>query len=258
MIPNEVYLRGVEVNPKGVLDWEAFPFNIPAVRGMEGIDFRQPVTILAGENGSGKSTILEGIAELAGMNPTGGSKGMRVDREDDGRAPIAWGMTLRRGPVREMDGFFLRAESYWEVANSIQEYENVEYCPRGFMEANYGGDPHARSHGESFLALVMNRFGPNSLYLLDEPESALSPTRQLSLMLEMERLVGENCQFVLATHSPILMAYPGARLFWLGEEGVEERDFRETDHYAVTRRMLEDPEGYLGRLGIGGQGRLGL
>ncbi len=253
VIPNEVYLRGVEVNPKGVRDWEAFPFNIPAVRGMGGIDFGQPVTILAGENGSGKSTILEGIAELAGMNPTGGSKGMRVDRADDGRAPIAWGMKLRRGPVREMDGFFLRAESYWEVATNIRDRYGADLAT-----LSYGGDPHARSHGESFLALVMNRFGPNSLYLLDEPESALSPTRQLSLMLEMERLVGENCQFVLATHSPILMAYPGARLFWLGEEGVEERDFRETDHYVVTRRMLEDPEGYLGRLGIGGQGRLGL
>ena len=249
-----LFLRGMLLNEGKVPYWDSHPYDIPAVRQVAKINFRQRVTILAGENGSGKSTIIEAVADLAGMNVAGGSKGMKIDNQEE-RAHLAWYSKLVRGPTREMDGFFLRAESYFNISTDLLKYEEVR---PGFLQDSYGGNPHEKSHGEAFLALVTNRFRGDSLFILDEPESALSPTRQLSLLMEMERLIGENCQFVLATHSPILMAFPGARLYWLDDTGIEERDYKETPHYAVMKRMVEDPEGYLFQMGIGGQGDLGV
>lgn len=198
------------------------------------------VTFLVGENGSGKSTLLEAIAVSCGFNAEGGTRNFTFStRATHSELGEYITVAKRRYP---RDGFFLRAESFYNVATNIDEMdEEPSFSPR--LIDSYGGvSLHCQSHGESFLALVQNRFGGNGLYLLDEPEAALSPTRQLTLLGEMHRLVEEDSQFIVATHSPILMAYPGARIYELREDGIHPTMYQETEHYQLTRRFLENPE----------------
>ena len=199
-----------------------------------------PVTFLVGENGSGKSTLLEAIAVACGFNAEGGTRNFTFSTRATHSELGEYITVARRRYPR--DGFFLRAESFYNVATNIDEMdEEFSYGPK--VIESYGGvSLHRQSHGESFLALVQNRFGGNGLYLLDEPEAALSPTRQLTLLGEMHQLVHRDSQFIVATHSPILMAYPGARIYQLSESGIEPVQYRETEHYQLTRRFLEDPE----------------
>lgn len=199
-----------------------------------------PVTFLVGENGSGKSTLLEAIAVSCGFNAEGGTRNFTFStRATHSELGEYITVAKRRYP---RDGFFLRAESFYNVATNIDEMdEEPSFSPR--LIDSYGGvSLHSQSHGESFLALVQNRFGGEGLYLLDEPEAALSPTRQLTLLGEMHQLVGRNSQFIIATHSPILMAYPGARIYELSENGIASVEYRETEHYQLTLRFLENPE----------------
>lgn len=199
-----------------------------------------PATFLVGENGSGKSTLLEAIAVACGFNAEGGTRNFTFSTRATHSELGEYITVARRRYPR--DGFFLRAESFYNVATNIDEMdEEFSYGPK--VIESYGGvSLHRQSHGESFLALVQNRFGGNGLYLLDEPEAALSPTRQLTLLGEMHHLVHRDSQFIVATHSPILMAYPGARIYQLSESGIEPVQYRETEHYQLTRRFLEDPE----------------
>ena len=199
-----------------------------------------PVTFLVGENGSGKSTLLEAIAVSCGFNAEGGTRNFTFStRATHSELGEYITVAKRRYP---RDGFFLRAESFYNVATNIVEMdEEPSFSPR--LIDSYGGvSLHSQSHGESFLALVQNRFGGEGLYLLDEPEAALSPTRQLTLLGEMYQLVERDSQFIIATHSPILMAYPGARIYELSENGIASVEYRETEHYQLTRRFLENPE----------------
>lgn len=199
-----------------------------------------PVTFLVGENGSGKSTLLEAIAVSCGFNAEGGTRNFTFStRATHSELGEYITVAKRRYP---RDGFFLRAESFYNVATNIDEMdEEPSFSPR--LIDSYGGvSLHSQSHGESFLALVQNRFGGAGLYLLDEPEAALSPTRQLTLLGEMHQLVERDSQFIIATHSPILMAYPGARIYELSENGIASVEYRETEHYQLTRRFLENPE----------------
>lgn len=199
-----------------------------------------PVTFLVGENGSGKSTLLEAIAVACGFNAEGGTRNFTFSTRATHSELGEYITVARRRYPR--DGFFLRAESFYNVATNIDEMdEDFSYGPK--VIESYGGvSLHHQSHGESFLALVQNRFGGNGLYLLDEPEAALSPTRQLTLLGEMHQLAERDSQFIVATHSPILMAYPGARIYQLSENGIEPVQYQETEHYQLTRRFLEDPE----------------
>ena len=199
-----------------------------------------PVTFLVGENGSGKSTLLEAIAVACGFNAEGGTRNFSFSTRATHSELGEYITVARRRYPR--DGFFLRAESFYNVATNIDEMdEDFSYGPK--VIESYGGiSLHHQSHGESFLALVQNRFGGNGLYLLDEPEAALSPTRQLTLLGEMHQLAEQDSQFIVATHSPILMAYPGARIYQLSEDGIEPVQYQETEHYQLTRRFLEDPE----------------
>lgn len=199
-----------------------------------------PVTFLVGENGSGKSTLLEAIAVACGFNAEGGTRNFTFSTRATHSELGEYITVARRRYPR--DGFFLRAESFYNVATNIDEMdEDFSYGPK--VIESYGGvSLHHQSHGESFLALVQNRFGGNGLYLLDEPEAALSPTRQLTLLGEMHQLAERDSQFIVATHSPILMAYPGARIYQLSEDGIEPVQYQETEHYQLTRRFLEDPE----------------
>ena len=234
------YLTSVRL--RHPLPAESYLCGLPAVRYlMEGgtLTFDRPVTFLVGENGTGKSTLLEGIAVACGFNPEGGTRNFSFSTRAT-HSPLGEYLTPARRRYPK-DGFFLRAESFYNVATHIDELDETVPGPR--LIDSYGGvSLHHQSHGESFLALVEHRFGGHGLYLLDEPEAALSPARLLTLMVLLDQLVKKDSQFVIATHSPILMAFPGARLYQLGEAGVTAVDYQETEHYQLTRRFLENPE----------------
>lgn len=218
---------------------------LPAVRALAAMPYlalTAPVTFLVGENGSGKSTLLEGIAVAYGFNPEGGSRNFSFSTRDT-HAPLHEHLRLSR-PGFPRDSFFLRAESFYNAASYVDALDTD-----GTLRAQYGGlSLHEQSHGESFLALIQNRFRGHGLYLLDEPEAALSPTRQLTLLGRIHELVKERSQLLIATHSPILLSYPGAQILQLSARGIEEAVYEETEHYRVTRSFLENPERMLGMI----------
>lgn len=216
---------------------------IPAVRHlMEHGSLALPadVTFLVGENGTGKSTLLEAVAVAYGFNAEGGTRNFNFSTRATHSA-LCDALTLVRGKMAR-DGFFLRAESLYNVATRIDELDEAPAAAPSIVDSYGGVSLHRQSHGESFLALVQNRFGGNGLYILDEPEAALSPTRQMALLAELHALVERDSQFLIATHSPILLAYPGAAIYELSESGIRRTEYRCTEHYQVTRRFLEDPE----------------
>ncbi len=216
---------------------------LPAVRYLlEGgrLEFDSPVTFLVGENGSGKSTLLEAIAVGYGFNAEGGTRNFSFSTRDT-HSELCQYLTLSRARYPK-DGFFLRAESFYNVASNIDDMDEGPSFGGRVIDSYGGVSLHKQSHGESFLALVQNRFGGHGLYLLDEPEAALSPARLLTLLGQMHELVEEDSQFIIATHSPILMAYPGARIYQLDQDGIRATAYRETEHYCLTRRFLENPE----------------
>lgn len=214
---------------------------LPVVRYLSKVDwlqFSSPVTFLVGENGTGKSTLLEAIAVAYGFNPEGGSRNF-VFSTSATHSELHQHLTLSKLAYPK-DGFFLRAESFYNAASYLDELYEGEFKLNAVTP--YGTSSlHHQSHGESFLSLVQNRFGGNGLYLLDEPEAALSPTRLLSLLLEMHRLVKDNSQLIIATHSPILMTYPNAEILLLTESGITSVSYQETEHYQLTRQFLEKP-----------------
>lgn len=237
-----MYLREVELRRGLVPDATRYPFSIPALRSMEQVTLRGSVTFLVGENGSGKSTLLEGIAHQCGFAIAGGGRNNRFEVES---SESALGPYLRLRWLPKMtQGCYLRAETFYHFATYLDRLE--EESPGAL--APYGGRSlHAQSHGESFLALFTNRFGRQAIYLLDEPEAALSPARQLAFLKVMHDLSPE-AQFVIATHSPILLGYPGAQILTFDTDPVSEISYEETDHYQVTRGFLERRSSVLAEL----------
>ena len=222
-----------------VTSFEHYPFNLPVVRSLETLTLHQAVTFIVGENGSGKSTLLEGLAVALGFNAEGGSRNFSFDTRAS-HSDLARHLRIARSHRHPRTGYFLRAESFYNVATEIERL--------GVTDAYGGVSMHEQSHGESFLALVLNRFGPEGLYLLDEPEAALSPARQLTLLARMHQLVQQGSQFIIATHSPILMAYPDATILGLGENGMAPVRYEETEHYQMTRQFLNNPQGIMREL----------
>lgn len=209
--------------------------SLPVIRYLEQsgtLPLSSNVTFFVGENGTGKSTLLEAIAVAYGFNAEGGSRNFTFSTNDT-HSELWQHLTLAKRK-RARDGFFLRAESLYNLATDIDERDVIE---------GYGGiSLHRQSHGESFLALVHHRFFGNGLYLLDEPEAALSPLRLLTLMTEINNLLKQDSQFIIATHSPILMTFPGAQLLEFSENGIRQTTYQETEHYKITKRFLDNPQ----------------
>ena len=233
-----LYIRNVQMRWERVPDPGCYPWNLPFFKGFEVLEFNQPVTFFVGENGTGKSTLLEGIAEAYGMNTEGGGRNFNFSTTSH-RSPVAPALKLVRSYRRTKTDFYLRAESMYNV---LTEYENMAPWrePLHYL--------HKISHGEGFLELLKKRFGPEGFYMMDEPESALSPQNQLTLLCHIARLVRGGSQFIIATHSPILMAYPSATIISLSEHGMQPIAYRDTSHYILSRRILEDPESYMAHL----------
>lgn len=239
------FLRSVEL-VRGAPGAEAgHPFDVPAIAAMARADaalrFHRSVTLFVGDNGSGKSTLLEAIAVHQGLNAEGGARGMQFQTREESVSPLHQHVRVLRAPRPPQGVFFLRGESYFNVATAIERYGPPSL-------ALFGGSPHDRSHGESFIDLVVHRFGPRSLFLLDEPEAALSVHGQLQLLVRMHDLVARGCQFVIATHSPLLMAYPDAIIYEFSDDGPTQVEWSDIDTVRITADFLAHPKEFLDEL----------
>ena len=240
---NTSFLRSIAFRPELVADSTKYPYSIPAIRALGTLKFNPKVTFFMGENGSGKSTLLEAVALALGFNSEGGSRNFRFATRRS-ESDLWRCLRVVKGVGRPRTGYFYRGESFFNVATEIERLDEGGGGPP--LIDSYGGmSLHERSHGEAVIALVKNRFGEQGLYLMDEPEAALSPSRQLELLRLIRERVRQGCQFVIATHSPILLAYPGALLYELFEHGIRPRRYEETEHVQLTRAFLNDPEGFL-------------
>ena len=216
-------------------DEKAYPFNLPVVRNLDELEFHPKVTFLVGENGSGKSTLIEALAVAWGFNAEGGSVNFSFGTRES-HSPLHNFVRPIRSVKRAKDGFFLRAESHFNVATYV---ENTGVSGYGDVSL------HEQSHGESFFALLDNRFRGEGLYILDEPEAALSPNRQLSFLSRLHELVNQNSLFIIATHSPIILGYPDAWIYQTTPSGLERVEYEDTDHFQVTRNFLNRRQTFL-------------
>ena len=205
------------------------------------------VTFFIGENGSGKSTLMEAIAVAWGFNAEGGTKNFRFGTRVS-HSELERFLRLSKGVRRPKDGFFLRAESFFNVATEIEKLDAEPAFSPPVIDSYGGRSLHEQSHGESFMALLLNRFGGKGFYLLDEPEAALSPQRQLAVLSRIHQLVMDDSQFIIATHSPILMAYPNATIYSFSQDGISTVNYEDTEHFLVTRDFLVNPKRMLDRL----------
>ncbi|WP_102706528.1 AAA family ATPase [Terribacillus saccharophilus] len=234
-----MFLKRVKLLREGNNLSHTYPYSIPAIKQLDELELTNPVTFFVGENGSGKSTLMEAIADICGFNTAGGGRNNTYDLEAS-EAALSDHIRLSWLP-KVTNGFFLRAESFYHFASHIDDI--------GSIQAYGGRSLHHQSHGEAFLSLFQNRFGGKAIYLLDEPEAALSPQRQLTFLRIIHDLEKSGeVQFIIATHSPILLGYPGAEIFHFSEDGIRSIDYEETEHYQITRGFLENREGYLKHL----------
>lgn len=227
------FVSRVTLQREKIDSFDRYPFSLPAIHSLDYIDLHPKITFLVGENGSGKSTLMEAIAVALGFNAEGGTKNFNFGTRES-HSELHEYLRVAKGVRKPRDGFFLRAESFFNVATEIDNLDVVD---------SYGGRSlHEQSHGESFFALMTNRFGGNGIYLLDEPEAALSPQRQLAVLSRIHDLILDDSQFLIATHSPILMAYPDARIYQCDKDGIAEIAYEDTEHFQVTRDFLANPE----------------
>ncbi|MTV50061.1 AAA family ATPase [Heliobacillus mobilis] len=223
------YIRSIRLRQSEVPTFSEYPFSLPAVKRLNEVNLHSKVTFFVGENGTGKSTLLEAIAIAVGFNPEGGTINFNFSTRDS-HSELHRYLTIVRNHKKPKDGFFLRAESFYNLSTNIDELNVI---------SSYGGRSlHKQSHGEAFFATFMNRFSGCGIYILDEPEAALSPTRQMAMVSRIHDLVQQNSQFIIATHSPIIMAYPDALIFHFSESGIEVVEYEQTEHYRVTREFL--------------------
>ena len=234
---NDLFIQKISID-WGTITEDSYLRQIDALKNMQSLQLSKPITIFTGENGSGKSTLLEAVAVAYGFNPEGGTKNYNFSTYDS-HSELHEAITLSKGYRRVTGGYFLRAESFYNVATKEEEY-----AVAGAESQRY----HERSHGESFLALAQNQMRGNGVYIFDEPEAALSPQRQLTLLLEIYECAKNGAQFIIATHSPILLGIPGAEILSFDDGKIHPCDYEETDSYQITKMFLEDREQILGRL----------
>ena len=216
-------------------DETVYPFNVPAVRTTDTLVFHPRVTFLVGENGSGKSTLIEALAVAWGFNAEGGSRDHHYTTRAS-HSPLHRFVRPVRSSQKAQDGYFLRAESYFTTATYLESTGTVRSGQT---------DVHEKSHGESFFDLFQNRFEGHGLYIMDEPEAALSPSRQLSFLARLHTLVQDGSQFIIATHSPIILGYPDAWIYQTSAHGLERIEYEDTEHYEVTKGFLNRRQTYL-------------
>jgi predicted ATPase len=235
------YLKRVWVDSDRVPDRAAYPFCLPYLRDGFDLSFDRAITIIAGENGTGKSTLLEGIAVMAGYDEGGGGKGYHAIDHSNAIEVMGGDLSeaLRASWLPKItSGWFFRAESFFSVARYLDEMGRAsDYGPPDYL---------SYSHGEGFLRFFEERCQRQGIYIFDEPESALSPSRQIEFLKLMRRMdASQNCQIIMATHSPMLMAYPNARLLRLSRYGLEPVTIEQTDHYKIMREFCADPAGFI-------------
>jgi predicted ATPase len=237
------YVTEIKLNRSKVPSFDEYPFSLPAVRFLDTLELHPKVTFFVGENGSGKSTLLEAIAVNWGFNAEGGTKNFNFNTHSS-HSSLHEYIRLSKGTKKPRDGFFLRAESFFNVATAI---DKIDEDPFPFSAPplinTYGGKSlHEQSHGESFLSLMMHRFSGDGFYIFDEPEAALSPQRQLASLVRIHDLIQDNSQFVIATHSPIIMAYPDSFIYDFSCEGIQRINYYDTEHYRVMYNFLSNPD----------------
>lgn len=240
------YLRSIDLKKEGIPSFDEYPFCLPAIKNICNLEFHPKVTFFVGENGTGKSTILESIAISFGFNPEGGTKNFTFSTLDSHSALYRY-IKITKGIKKPKDGFFLRAESFYNFATDIDRLDNeMSFGPP--IKNSYGGKSlHEQSHGESFFSLFLNRLRGNGIYILDEPEAALSPVRQMSFLSRMHELVKSNSQFIIATHSPIILAYPDSVIYEIKED-IKEVKYEETEHFQVVKAFVNNPKKMLEEL----------
>lgn len=233
----ELHIRGVRIDWDKI-DRRSYLWNIPAIAGVNDLTFHKPITFFVGENGSGKSTLLEAIAVAYGFNPEGGTKNYSFSTYDS-HSQLHDAMRIVKGLFKPGWGYFLRAESFYNVATTEEEYNREFGKSLRF---------HEKSHGESFLAMAQNNFKQNGVYLLDEPEAALSPQRQLTLLLEIMECAKKESQFIIVSHSPILLGMPNAEILSFDDGEIHSCEYEATDSYKVTEMFINNRELILKRL----------
>lgn len=233
------YLRSIQLLREKIGRFDDYPFSLPVIRGLDYLEFHPRVTFIIGENGTGKSTLLEAIAVAWGFNPEGGTRNFTFSTRSS-HSELYEYIRLVRGVKKPKDGFFLRAESFYNLATQIEELEvGSAYGERSL---------HEQSHGEAFFATFMNKFRGDGLYILDEPEAALSPMRQMALISRMHDLVQQHSQFIIATHSPIVIGYPDATILQIANDSIEVVEYEATEHYVAMKEFINNRKKLLGIL----------
>lgn len=239
-----MFLKRITLLREEISSFNQYPFSIPSIKSLDEILIDRSITFFVGENGSGKSTLLEAIADKCDFNTAGGGRNNNYEVH---AAESVLGNFIRLSWLPKItNGFFLRAESFYNFATYLDEMEELD----GIKYGSYGGRSlHQQSHGESFLSLFLNRFNESAIYLLDEPEAALSPARQLTFLKILHNLSEQgNAQFIIATHSPILLGYPNADILSFDNDEIKRIDYENTDHYQITKYFLQHREKFLADL----------
>lgn len=244
------FVLSLELRHDQVQSFDVYPFCLPAVRFLHRLKVHPKITIITGENGAGKSTLIEALAISLGLNAEGGSRNFRFNTWSS-HSELNEYLRVAKGVRRPKDAFFFRAESFFNVATEIEELDAPDAAGRRVIDSYGGKSLHEQSHGESFMSLLNRRFRAHGLYLLDEPEAALSPQRQLAAFKRIYELALEGSQFVIATHSPILMAFPQAFLYQISDDGIRQVQYTNTQHFRVMHEFTSNPGEFIKALTVG-------
>lgn len=235
---NSLFIKEITLIRDNIIDFKSYPFSLPIIRNFDKMTLEKPITFIMGDNGSGKSTLIEAIAVAYGFNPEGGTKNFNFSTKET-HSKLYSHIRLAKGIRRLEDSFFLRAESFYNVATEYDSlYENE--ISAGVNTPFGAKSLHMQSHGESFLSIMKNRLKGNGLYIFDEPEAALSASGQLALLSIMKNLVDKNSQFIIATHSPIISAFPDAIIYEADEKDFTIREYDNTNNYIITKYFLNN------------------